>query len=86
MTDKASRTRRPRDVNQLARSIVDDATNGGQPRDDTPMARKKDPSAVALGRRGGLKGGRARADRLSPEERKVIARHAAQARWKRDDS
>ena len=43
--------------------------------------RVKDPAAVALGRRGGLKGGNARADALSPRERKQIAKKAAQARW-----
>ena len=41
----------------------------------------KDPLAVILGRRGGLKGGRARADNLSEEERRESARKAAQARW-----
>lgn len=43
----------------------------------------KNPAAVELGRRGGLKGGRARADALTPEQRKEIARKAAQARWGR---
>lgn len=42
---------------------------------------KKDPSAVALGRRGGQKGGRARAEKLSPEQRKAIGRRGAEARW-----
>lgn len=41
----------------------------------------KDPHAVALGRRGGLKGGPARAEALSTEERVRQARHAARARW-----
>jgi 5-methyltetrahydrofolate--homocysteine methyltransferase len=41
----------------------------------------KDPLAVELGRRGGLKGGKARADRLSPEQRQALARKAAEARW-----
>ncbi len=41
----------------------------------------RNPNAVALGRLGGLKGGKARADKLTPEERKEIARKAAQARW-----
>lgn len=41
----------------------------------------KDPVAVELGRRGGLKGGRARAARLSPAQRVAIARRAARARW-----
>jgi hypothetical protein len=41
----------------------------------------KDPAAVSLGRRGGLKGGKARAAKLSAERRKDIARHAALVRW-----
>jgi len=41
----------------------------------------KDPAAVALGRRGGIKGGPARARKLSPQRRSQIARQAAQARW-----
>jgi hypothetical protein len=45
------------------------------------MSKEKDPSAVALGRRGGVKGGLARAAKLSPERRKEIASQAAQARW-----
>lgn len=43
----------------------------------------KNPAAVALGRMGGLKGGRARADKLSPEERRAIASKAAVSRWKK---
>ncbi|HXY13888.1 MAG TPA: hypothetical protein VEI26_05255 [Terriglobales bacterium] len=45
------------------------------------MPRKKNPAAVALGKLGGMKGGRARAAKLSPEQRKQIARRAALARW-----
>lgn len=45
---------------------------------DTPI---KNPNAVALGRLGGLKGGKVRANKLTPEQRKEIARKAAQARW-----
>ena len=60
------------DINLLAKSIVDNAT--GKPPE-------KNPAAVALGRLGGLKGGKARAKILSPEKRKEIARKAAQARW-----
>ena len=43
--------------------------------------REKDPAAVALGRRGGLKGGKVRAERLSPERLSEIARKAAEKRW-----
>ena len=57
-------------MNVLAASIVEEATKAG-----------KDPLAVELGRRGGLKGGKARAEKLSPEQRREIAKKAAQARW-----
>jgi hypothetical protein len=69
------RSRRPRDLNALAASIVRDATDEERPRPE------KDPLAVELGRRGGLKGGKARAEKLTPEERSEIARKAAAARW-----
>jgi hypothetical protein len=70
--------KRPRDANELARQIVDEATSSA------PSAEGgKDPAAVALGRKGGLKGGRARAEKLTPEERSAMARHAAQQRWAR---
>lgn len=68
-----SQKRRPNDINQLAASIVADATN--------EVAPLKDPAAVALGRKGGLKGGKARAEKLSPRKRKAIAQKAAKARW-----
>ena len=48
-------------------------------RDDQP--REKNPAAVAMGKLGGPKGGKARAEKLSPERRKEIARKAAEARW-----
>lgn len=81
----AKAPKRPRDANQLAKSIVDIAT--GQADDSVPATRErvKDPAAVSLGRRGGLKGGRARAEKLDPESRREIAQKAAQARWKKDD-
>ena len=68
----------PGDPNQLAKAVVDFATGQREP---DPPAREKDPAAVELGRRGGLKGGHARAERMSPEERAESARRAAQARW-----
>jgi hypothetical protein len=43
----------------------------------------KNPAAVALGRMGGLKGGKARAAKLSPAKRKAIAKKAAKARWQK---
>jgi hypothetical protein len=67
------------DLSQLAKSIVDEATSDPKPEPvDT-----RDPAAVALGRKGGLKGGRARADKLTAEQRSEIAKRAAQARWGR---
>jgi hypothetical protein len=70
--------KRPRDVNELARQVVDEATGEAPPPD--PDA-GKDPAAVALGRKGGLKGGKARAAKMTPSERAESARKAAQARW-----
>ena len=85
MTAKASHPKRPRDTNVLARSIVDAAT--GKLSDASPVQAEcdKDPAAVSLGRRGGLKGGVARARKLTAEQRKAIATKAAQARWRADE-
>ena len=72
-------SKRPRDVNVLAKLIADVATGQAEP----PKTEEgKDPAAVALGRKGGLKGGKARAESLSDRRRKQIAKKAAQARWK----
>jgi hypothetical protein len=75
---------RPRDPNQLAKLIVDIAI--GETRDETEMKPKKNPAAVALGRLGGSKGGRARANRLTPDERHEIAAKAARARWSKNSN
>lgn len=70
--------KRPRDTNQLAKFIVDVATGEIEP----PKTEDgKDPAAVSLGRRGGLKGGKARAEKLSEGRRKEIAKLAAKRRW-----
>lgn len=53
------------------------------PRNRTHRGKKKNPNAVALGRLGGLKGGKARAKKLSPERRSEIARNAANIRWQK---
>lgn len=82
-TQYMSNPKRPRDANQLAKSIVDLTT--GEAEEENPDE-GKDPAAVALGRKGGLKGGKARAESLTAEERSEIARIAAQARWKKKDS
>lgn len=72
--------KRPADANQLGKLVVDLAT--GEAEEPNPDE-GKDPAAVALGRKGGLKGGKARAARLTPEQRSEAARRAAQARWQR---
>lgn len=71
--------KRPRDPNQLAKSIIDIATGQKLDRDPTPEEQGKDPAAVALGK----KGGRARADAMTPEQRAEIAKRAAAKRWGR---
>jgi hypothetical protein len=73
--------KRPRDPNQLGKLIVDIATGQAE---DVADDLGKDPAAVALGRRGGLKGGKARAAKLTSEQRSEAARRAAQARWRKD--
>jgi hypothetical protein len=75
--------KRPTDVNQLAKFIIDQATEEQTPPEPKPPEKEKNAAAVALGRLGGLKGGKARAEKLSPEERKEIAKKAAQTRWKK---
>src|SRR5260370_1610591 len=76
---KRSRTGKP-DVNQMAANLID-AITGELPAEQPDPS--KNPNAVALGRLGGLKGGRARADKLSAKKRKDIARKAARSRWAR---
>jgi hypothetical protein len=68
----------PRDPNQLAKAVVDFSIGEREP---DPEPRVKDPAAVALGRKGGVIGGKARAANLTPEERSESARKAAEARW-----
>lgn len=70
--------KRPRDTNQLAKRIVDLST--GQESEPDPY-NGKNPAAVELGRLGGKKGGKARAESMTPERRKEIAKKAAQKRW-----
>lgn len=72
------RSRKPRDLNQMAAAIVKRATSD-EPQPDPDEG--KNPSAVALGRLGGQKGGKARAAKLTAEERSDIAKRAAAARW-----
>ncbi len=71
-------SKRPRDLNQLAAAIINAATDEAAP---APVNDGKDPAAVALGRKGGLKSGKARVAVLTPERRKEIAQQAVAARW-----
>lgn len=79
---KPKRTRK--DVNQRAFDVVRRATDEDRDEDQDQDEPKKNEAAVALGRLGGLKGGKARAAKLSPARRREIARKAAAARWKKD--
>lgn len=78
-------TKRPRDPNALAFQVMLESTGQApkyDPSQDTkPVDPSKNPHAVALGRLGGLKGGTARAAKLSPKKRSQIAAKAAKARW-----
>jgi len=78
MPKRSSKKKNIRDVNVLASSIVEQATGEPIPK---PEDSTKNPAAVALGRLGGLKGGKARANKLTPEQRKEIAQKAAKSRW-----
>jgi len=78
MPKRSSRHQGPEDVNEIAFRVAAEATDEQRP------ATEKNPAAVTLGRAGGLKGGRARAEKLPPEERSSIAKRAALARWSKE--
>lgn len=81
---KPTREGTPHDFTVVARRVVEQAI--GERLDGSPLPgpnATKNPAAVALGKLGGPKGGRARAKSLSSRQRKAIARKAAHARWKR---
>lgn len=67
----------PRDPNQRAKAVVDFATGQRSPE----PVREKDPAAIARGHLGGIKGGAARAAKMTPAERSASASKAAKARW-----
>jgi hypothetical protein len=71
------RSRMPRDPNQRAKAVVDLATGQRTPQ----PVREKDPAAIARGHLGGIKGGAARAAKMTPAERSESASKAAKARW-----
>ena len=72
--------KKPTDLNLLAAAIVAEATAEDKS-EKLHDVTGKNPAAVALGRLGGLKGGKARAEKLSAKKRKEIAKKAAKARW-----
>jgi len=76
--EKAKRKKKEHDFAITAFRIVQEATR--QPKPEQKKSRKE-YDYKALGHKGGLKGGRARADKLTPEQRREIAKKAAQARW-----
>jgi hypothetical protein len=71
MPDRSSK-----DHNPLVKAMIDELAKPERP---------KNPAAVALGRIGGLKGGKARAEKLSSKKRQAIARKAAKARWSKKE-
>lgn len=73
------RSSKPRDLNKVAASIAAEAT--GQAPEEAPI--DKNPHAVALGRLGGMKGGKARGAKLSKKRRSEIAMKVAETRWRR---
>ena len=83
MPDRSSKKRK--DLNQIAKSIVDAETDEElvEGLEAKAIAEGKNPAAVMLGRLGGLKGGKARAKKLTARERSEIAKKAAQARWQK---
>jgi len=82
MPDRSSKKR---DFNELAKAIVDQATGQTGPGAEDMLAKAeaegKNIAAVALGRLGGLKGGKARAESLTAAQRSEIAKKAASVRW-----
>ena len=68
-------------MNQLAKRIVD--LSVGEATEEQSIEREKNPHAVALGRLGGQRGGKARAERLTAAKRSEVARVAARSRWEK---
>ena len=87
MPNRSRKKPSEKDTQQLARHILDTVVPDAEPpKAKKKAAKAKDPAAVALGRKGGLKGGKARAAKLTAEERAESARKAAQARWSKGKS
>ena len=82
----AKHKKKEHDFAVTAFRVVEEATGQAEPEPEEAEPESiegKNPHAVALGRLGGLKGGKARFQKLTPEQRKEIARKAAKARWKK---
>jgi hypothetical protein len=77
------RSSKKKNIDETAFSIVQKVTGQAGPQQPEP---KKNAAAVALGRLGGLKGGEARANKLTPEDRSRIALQAARTRWSKNIS
>jgi hypothetical protein len=82
MAKKPGRKPRTLDINQFAASILEAVTGEVAAPAEAETEPAKDPAAVALGRKGGLKGGKARAAKMTPKQRSAAAKKAARARWK----
>ena len=85
MPKRSSKKTEDSEHQQIARSVLDAVAPDAEPDNqaqERPAEKAKNPAAVALGRLGGLKGGKARAEKLTPEQRSAIAKKAAAARWK----
>jgi len=83
MPNRSSKKPADKDTQQLARSVLDAIVPDA---DEKPAEPEKNPAAVALGRLGGLKGGKARAAKLTPEQRAEIAKKAAATRWAKQNN
>ena len=81
MQKRSSKKIDKKDINFIAAHIVEQTTHEAIPKPPRKEDQDKNPAAVALGRLGGKKGGKARAESLTPERRKEIAKKAAQKRW-----
>lgn len=79
MLSGMQKPKRPRDPNQLGKLIVDLSVGEADDSKNLPDESGKDPAAVALGK----KGGKARAAKLTPKQRKAIAKKASASRWAR---
>ena len=76
MRKRSSKKISDSDINTIAKRIIEEAS-----KEASKEPHQKNPAAVELGRLGGLKGGKARAEKLSAKRRKAIAKKAAKARW-----